>query len=138
MKHLILILGAAALLGCSGDGVVGDWKSAKPTLDSFNELSVEEDGSGRAKLFIYRVVSGVATASPFVFDIEWRERETLIDFDFSCTESPFGDGTCDDVDSFDLNCDLDDSSDVLEMSCDANAEANWKDYGFDWRKIVEE
>ncbi len=124
-----MMMAATLLAGCSG-GVVGEWQGVKPTLDQRNSLTVEEDGGGKATVFIYRTVQGMATADAFTFDVDWSERETMFDFDFVCATSPFGE--CDEEDSFDLNCEIDEDDDT-RMSC--KADGRWDDYAFDWRRL---
>jgi hypothetical protein len=123
---------ALAATGCGADGVDGEWASIKTVPSQRNHMSVLEDGTSSAELWVVFVANQQTQAAKYSFTANWLEDvEDHPRFSMRCTTSPFGECEGDD---FEMRCTLD--AEAAGMSC--TGDETWADYQLDWRRIEEE
>jgi hypothetical protein len=123
-----LCLAAPCLAGCAGEGLEGNWSSIKPVADAQNQLVLEAEGQGSAKVHIFLTVDNKPQAAAFEHDVDWIDRGDEIDFELQCEVSPFGE--CDEEDDISMDCSF--NAESRTMKCEA--QGRWRDYDFQWRK----
>lgn len=122
---------ALLLAACTEDESetpVGEWRGVG-ALNLQNVLSVVDDGSGKATLFINFTDMGQVAAGRFEFDAEWIDRDASFEFDMRCTRSPFGACMGDD---FDMSCEI--AQEGATMPC--RGTNNWSEYDLSsWTRV---
>ena len=131
IESLAFGLLTSCLAGCSGDPVAGSWQG-QLVEDQYNSMEALDDGDGSAVLHVPFVDGGKFIVGAFVFDLRWEmTKDDSVEFEMNCESSPFGDGSCEIEDDFDMRCKVGDDEQTL--SC--RGSDNWEDYALDWNRV---
>ena len=122
MKHKMIAaaLALSPMLVACASPAQGDWVSVDRVASERNELSLDDDDKGDARIYYYYDDQAYYAD----FDVEWEDQGDSIVIDLEC------DGDCGSLD-FELECELSGDDDD-EMDCDGDGV--FAEYRFEWKR----
>ena len=118
LSVLAIALSSLALNGCADDSLVGDWESADKLAGERNEMTIDEDGRGDARIYFF-YDADVYYAD---FDIEWEVDGDDYEIELDCDGSSELD--------FTMECEI--SEDETELECEGSDA--FDDWEFEWER----